>query len=191
MQIEAGILPGCVVVLLQRLSRCLPILLELRTYPPTPTPKPYPQRTLTKTREYPVILLKRCTWAALTDCDDPSYGALPQLWAGTSPEGKDLNGKVAILIDQNNQILKRSFVLGLSTSSHGSKSFRPVRTAKIPRQVISCRRGWRGRSRVSGRLYSRHMHCSFEIWIWGAVYRMALSPSLGRITHQNFIYLYR
>ncbi|KIM73438.1 hypothetical protein PILCRDRAFT_99322 [Piloderma croceum F 1598] len=25
--------------------------------------------------------------------NDPSYGALPQLWAGTSPEGKDLNGK--------------------------------------------------------------------------------------------------
>jgi len=29
-----------------------------------------------------------------TFLQDVSYGALTQLWAGTSPEGKDLNGKV-------------------------------------------------------------------------------------------------
>ena len=71
---------------------------------------------------------KSTTWQCLYAIEDVSYGALTPLWAGTSPEGKDLNGKVST----DNPRLTAMYalitsILSIVPHSVGKNRFRPQR----------------------------------------------------------------
>jgi len=69
---------------------------------------------------------------------DVEHGALTQLWAGTSPEGKDLNGKVSPVWFQDMDCI---LTLLFSTSFHSRRSGHPQSTHKISGSARSCGHG--------------------------------------------------
>jgi hypothetical protein len=78
---------------------------------------------------------------------DPSYGALTQLWAGTSPEGKDMNGKVCPASATRCCIVHsdKSWIWVISISSLGLALVRPEKTVKTPPLAKNFGLGWRSR----------------------------------------------